>query len=384
MTEPTISSLADIPLFSGQSMHEYFCRLHERAPSVMMNPSTSPYEWASGPLIDLPEIFQFAGTERSTEQFLEETDTAALLVLKDGEVRHERYALSAGPDTQWLSMSVAKSFISALVGIAIDEGLIGDIKDKISDYTPVEPGSAYDGVSILDVLQMSSGARWNEDYNDPQSDIFRLSAASVGHGTLDDFVASSYREQQPGVLCRYNSTDTQALGSLLVGATGRTIANYMQEKLVEPLGLTSTSHWLIDGVGRELAYMGLNMTARDYAKLGELYRNGGVWQGKQIVPAEYVAASTRANAPHTQPGQPWISHHQWEIGYGYQWWIPAGDRDEFSAIGIYNQFVYVHPTTGVVIVKLSSNRSYGTSTEEHTNREIETLAFLRHVARRVN
>jgi CubicO group peptidase (beta-lactamase class C family) len=305
-----------------------------------------------------------------------------MLVLREGEIRHERYALTGGSEVKWLSMSVAKSFVSALVGIAVEEGLIASIEDPLSAYVPVEPGSAYDGVSIRNVLQMSSGARWNEDYSDPTADIFRLGAAMAGvGGSLDDFVATMARESEPGTVCRYNSGDTQALGALLIRATGRSVAEYMQDKLCEPLGMTSPSAWLIDPAGIEVAFAGLLMTARDFAKLGELFRNGGNWRGQQVVPADWVRASISFDAPHLAPGRPIAGDHHLKIGYGYQWWLPDGNRGEFSAIGVYNQFVYVDPTSRCTIVKLSANRQYGTTPDENTNREMETVAFLRSVAR---
>lgn len=182
-------------------------------------------------------------------------------------------------------MSVAKSYISALIGIAVEEGHIAGVDRPISDYVRVVPGSAYDGASIKDVFQMSSGARWNEDYTDLESDIFRLEAAMSEDGTLEDFVATMVAEAAPGTVCRYNSGDTQALGQLLVNATGRSIADYMQEKLVEPLGFSAPSYWLVDKSGMEAASAGLVVTARDNATFGELYRNGGTRRGNQIVPA---------------------------------------------------------------------------------------------------
>lgn len=379
MTDQLIATLAGLGLFTGAPQHDNFCRLANILPSSELTPSSTPYEWPIGDTITLPEIYEFAGTSKSFEDFFIETDTAALLVLVDGVVRHERYALTGGPDVPWISMSVAKSFISALVGIAVAEGHIKSIDDPISNYVPVEPGSAYDDVPIKQVLQMSSGARWNEDYHDPQSDVFRLNAAMAGVGTLDEFVAGVVREDEPGTICRYNSGDTQVLGSLIVRATNRSITDYMQEKLYEPLGMTSPGRWLLDSTGMEVAFAGLNMTARDFAKLGELYRNGGQWQGKQLVPQEWVHNSVVPEGEHLQPGQPIVGTHRYDLGYGYQWWIPAGNHGEFSAIGVYNQFVYVDPTTNTVIVKLSANRAYGTTDSEATNRESETVAFLQSI-----
>ncbi|WP_411146219.1 serine hydrolase domain-containing protein [Streptomyces sp. x-80] len=168
---------------------------------------------------------------------------------------------------------------------------------------------------------------------------------------------------------------------LVARATSRPVADYMHEKLCEPLGMTSAGYWLLDPAGRELAFAGLNLTARDFARLGELYRNDGAWQGRQVVPAQWVRDSVTATAPHLQPGRPLTGGQHIDLGYGYQWWIPAGDRGEFSAIGVYNQFVYVDPVSRTTIVKLSANRRYGTSPGEATNREMETVAFLRAIAR---
>ncbi|MUM35204.1 serine hydrolase domain-containing protein, partial [Mycolicibacterium sp. CBMA 361] len=196
------ASLADIGLFTGAPQHENFVRIDELAPVRRMPPSTRPFTWPAGPPISLPASYVFDSRTKSTEQFLVDTDTAALLVIVDGRLRYERYLLTGGPTVNWLSMSVAKSFISALVGIAVAEGHIADIDDAISDYVPVDAGSAYDGVSIRNVLQMSSGARWNEDYNDPSSDVHQLTQAMMGRrGGLDGFVARMSAESAPGTVC---------------------------------------------------------------------------------------------------------------------------------------------------------------------------------------
>lgn len=375
------ASLAEMGLFTGAPQHENFARFSDFAPTRMMAPSSTAYTFPQGPAVELPETYEFEGAAKSVEEFFTETDTAALLVLQNGAVRHERYALTGGPDTQWISWSVAKSFVSALVGIAISEGHIRDIDDPISDYIAVSPGSAYDGVSIRHVLQMSSGARWKEDYSDPESDIIRLGMVMAGMSTLDAFIADMTPENEPGTVCRYNSADTQALGALLVRATKRPLADYMREKLVEPLGFSAPGYWVLDSTGMEMAFAGLLLTPYDFAKIGELYRNGGVWAGRQVVPADWVRSSIVADAPHVQPDRVILNDHALPLGYGYQWWLPKGELGEFSAIGIYNEFVYVDPSRGVVIVKLSSNRAYGTTPDESSNREIETIAFLRAIAK---
>lgn len=350
-------------------------------PTRAMAPSRSPFRFPDGAPIELPRTYEFGGSIRPTADFLVATDTSALLVLEDGAIRLERYWLTGGRDVQWISWSVAKSFVSALVGIAIQDGLIKSIEEPISDYASLLVGSVYDGVRIKDVLQMSSGARWNEDYSDTDSDIHRLGAAMAGNQSLAEFVMGMERATQPGTFCQYNSADTQALGMLIVAVTGRHFADYMQEKLCEPLGMESEGYWLLDSGGMEMVLGGLNLTARDFAKIGELFRNKGEWAGEQIVPKAWVEASIGSDAPHLEPGRVIVGGHPFPAGYGYQWWVPDGDRGEFSAIGVYNQFVFVDPSRDVVIVKLSANRAYGTSPDEESNREEETIELLRAIAR---
>lgn len=363
-------------LFTGAPQHENFSRLAEFIPASTMTAAPVAYAFGEGPRIDLPSSFIHEGTPRDMEAFLKETDTMALFVLRDGLVRFERYAAFGGRDVPWASMSVAKSFISALIGIAIDEGAIGSIEQPVTAYVPELAGSAYDGVRIKDILQMSSGAGWNEDYSDPESDIIRFSKVSADGGAMSGFIPTLGRATTPGTVCHYNSMDTQVLGMLLKAATGRSIADYMQEKLWHPLGMESPGHWLLDSTGMEMAYACLNATARDYAKIGELYRLGGHWLGRQLVPAEWVGASVTPDAPHLLPGvvDPLF-------GYGYQWWLIDGTEGEYSAIGVYNQFVYVNPTRGMTIVKLSANRNYGATNDESSYREHETIALFRAICK---
>lgn len=364
-------------LFTGEPQHENFHRMSDFFPTSQLAAAPEPHIFPTGPALSLPETYEFDGTTRSSAEFLIDTDTTALLVLRDGARRLEQYWLTGGPDVQWISWSVAKSFVSALIGIAIDEGHIAGIDDPVSDYVPELVGSAYEAVSIRFVLQMSSGASWNEDYSDPDSDIARFGAVISGSGSLIEFVSGMTREREPGTFCHYNSADTQVLGQVLIAATGRTITDYMQEKLSTPLGMESAGYWMVDGEGAEMAFGGLNLTARDYAKFGELFRLGGQWNGRQLVPASWVAESTASDEPHLQVGQIMVGEEVFPFGYAYQWWIPSGPSGAFTAIGIYNQFLFVDPATGATVVKLSANRRYGLSPHEADDREAETVAFIR-------
>ncbi len=364
-------------LFTGAEQYEYFNRLDDLYPVSRMTAATTPFQFRDGPPLLLPATFPFDGRDVATETFLAETDTSALLVLQDGAVRFEQYWLTGGRDVRWLSMSVAKSVVSAAIGVAIAEGRIGSIEEPITSYAPSLAGSAYDGVRIKDILQMSSGARWNEDYGDPDSDIGRFGRIMAIGGSFDEFAATLVREREPGTYNHYNSTDTQVLGMLLVRATGQGIADYVQTKLWHPLGMESDAFWLVDSQGMEMAFGGLNATARDYAKHGELFRNGGVWQGEQIVPASWVHDSVTPDSPHLMPE----ANPDFPMGYGYQWWVMEGDEGEYSAIGVYNQFIYVNPTRGLVIVKLSAFSDYAKTNDEAGFREFETIEFFRAIGR---
>ncbi|WP_422363469.1 serine hydrolase domain-containing protein [Pyruvatibacter mobilis] len=362
-------------LFTGEEQYQNFHRMDDMFPVNRLPASDRPYDFPDGDKITLPATFTYKGETVDTEKFIELTDTGALLVLRDGKVIYENYWLTGGREEQWLSMSVAKSFISTLVGIAVEEGHIESIEQPVTAYLPDLAGSAYDGVRIKDILQMSSGAAWNEDYSDPDSDINRFGRIFALGGSLNDFMATLEREREPGTYNHYNSTDTQVLGALVVAATGRSIADYMTEKLWQPLGAESDAFWLTDDEGMEMAFGGFNATARDYAKLGELFRKGGEWRGEQLVPADWAKAAVTPDAPHLLPeaenGIPF------PLGYGYQWWVLDSTEGEFSGIGVYNQFVYVNPAKDVTIVKLSAFSDYAKDLEQTSYREEETFEMFR-------
>ena len=364
-------------LFSGSDQHQKFNRVYELFPTSNLAPSNNPSSFEIESMIELPNSFVYESRSVDVNEYLDRTDVSALLILKDGKIRYENYWLTGGREVKWISMSVGKSFVSALIGIALDQGHIKSIQDPVTIYVPQLKDSAYDGVSIKDILQMSSGASWNEDYGDPNSDINRsVRIFSLG-GSLDEFAASLTNENEPGTFNRYNSTDTQVLGMLLREATGTSITEFMQEMLWDPIGAEDNAYWLLDSENMEVAYGGLNATARDYAKLGELYRLRGRMNNKQIIPEKWVDESVRPDAPHLMPGENPMSDYP--LGYGYQWWIPDESGD-YMAIGVYNQFIYVSPKNNSVVVQLAANKIYGVDAIDTTVSEFESIAFLRTLA----
>lgn len=326
--------------------------------------------------MSLPPHYVYRDQVKDSAAFLEDVDTTGLLVLHRDKVVYENYWRGTMPTTKTIGWSLTKSFVSALVGIAIAEGKITSVEDSLTQYVPELKGSAYDGVSLKDVLQMSSGASWNENYSDWSSDINRFGRAFALGSSLDRFIMTLKREHAPGTYHRYNSMDTQVIGFVLRRATGLSNADYLESRLWESLGMQDDALWITDDDNIEFAAAGLNATLRDFAKLGELYQHLGYWNGRQIVPSAWVVASVTPDAPHLRPGK--RSSSDEVMGYGMQWWIPDNSGD-YTGIGVFNQFIYVNPELQLVIAKTSANHLYGTGPSGENDREDENIAFFKAV-----
>ena len=302
-----------IHLFDEDRIVNNFRTFDSIWPVAILKASSDAYKYPRTSTISLPLSFDFHGDSYNTANFLKDSWTTGFLVIQNDTIIFEEYFLGNTESTRTISWSMAKSFISALVGIAVDEGYITDIMQNVEEYVPELKGTAYDGVRIKDVLQMSTGVRFNEDYGDFYSDINQWGRGFALGNSQDAFAASLERETEPGTVRHYVSINTHVLGMLLTRATGKTITEYMQEKLYDPMGMEYDGYWLLDDENMEVALGGLNLTMRDFAKIGSLYINDGYWNGSQIVPEAWVQSSITSDAPHLQKGV---------FGYGYQWWIP--------------------------------------------------------------
>ena len=284
------------------------------------------------------------------EDWIKARSVTSLVVMKDGEIVAENYFLETDADDLRISWSVAKSFLSALFGIVMAEGHIASLDDPVTKYAPSLAGSAYDGATIRNVLNMSSGVRFNEDYLDFYSDINRMGRVLALGWSMDGFASGqNERQYEPGKAWQYVSIDTHVIGMIIRGATGRSVAELLEEKIITPMGFQAAPYYVTDGEGVAFVLGGLNVTTRDYARFGQMFLNGGRWNGVQIVPEDWVNASTRASAP-TAAGH---------IGYGYQWWVPVGAVDgEYMARGIYGQYIYVNRPLGVVIATTAADKKF--------------------------
>jgi CubicO group peptidase (beta-lactamase class C family) len=239
------------------------------------------------------------------------------------------------------SFSMAKSYVSALVGVAVGEGLIKDVNDPITDYIPELKKNGLEDITVRHVLQMTTGIHHAESYFNPFAGV----AKSYYGKHLRKQVLRLKQDYEAGEKFNYQSINTQLLGEILVRATGRTLTDYLQEKIWGHIGTEYPASWSIDqkNDGIEKAFCGINATARDFAKFGRLYLRQGDWEGKQLVPKDWVAESTKIDS----------ANGAW-TGYQYQWWLPSPEGD-FMAEGHLGQFIYVNPEKEIVIVRLGQN-----------------------------
>ena len=339
-----------------ENMEETYLNMTSYFRYKTLNKSENPFVFPRKENILLPEIFECDGEQFGLSHYLDSSYTQGFLVIQADTITYENYWRGQKEYSTHISWSVAKSFTSALFGIAMEEGHIKSVEERVDSYVPILKGSGFEGVLIRDVLEMSSGIGFDETYSDPNSDINRWWNGFMKGESQDEFAATLKNELLPGTYNRYISINTHVLGMILVKATGKSITDYMQEKLWAPLGTEYDAFWLTDAEGMEMVLGGLNATLRDYAKLGQLYLHKGRFRDKQIVPAAWIEKSVNPSAEHLQPHSKNSSSP--EFGYGYQWWIPDGEEGEIMAIGVFNQYIYINPTTKTVIVKNSANRNY--------------------------
>ncbi|MDP2561140.1 serine hydrolase [Psychrobium sp. 1_MG-2023] len=328
---------------------------------------------------EIASNYQFRESERSVNEFLERSNTTALIVFHQGKIRFEQYYLGTTANDRRISWSMAKSYLSALFGIAVAEGHIRSINQPVTDYVPSLLGTGYQDVTIKQVLQMSSGVAFNEDYGDFFSDINRFGRTIAFGGTFDDFATTLDNERVPGTYMHYVSIDTHVLGMVLRAATGQTYLDYFEQKLWSKLGSESNAYYVADDTGEPMVLGGLNMMSRDYLRLGVAFLNNGKIQGEQVIPVQWIQASTIPDAAYLMPGKRENSDHV--FGYGYQWWVPEESEGEFFAWGIYGQFIYINQNLDTVIVKNSANTQF---MDNDFNDPYETIEMFRGIARDIS
>lgn len=278
------------------------------------------------------------------DEYIVARKVAGLLVLHDGKIRLERYALGHSPTGRWTSFSVAKSLTSTLVGAAIKDGFITSLDDPIVRYIAELRGTAYDGVTVRQLLTMTSGVAFNEDYADPNSDIARLyrEPPDSGVDATVSYVRKLAREAEPGTKWRYKTPETNLVGVLVMAATGKTLSQYLSEKIWQPFGMEGDATWSVDHIGHEQGGCCLQARLRDFARVGQFVLEGGRAGGVSVVAEGWFEAATSKQADTGSPGG----------GYGYQWW--TSDDGTFQARGIFGQLIHLDPARRLVVVMSSA------------------------------
>ena len=271
---------------------------------------------------------------------------AGLIIIQDGKIRFEKYALNYGPEGRWTSFSVAKSFTSTLVGAAVKDGYIKSLEDKVSTYIPGLRGSVYDDVTVRQLLTMTSGVKWNEDYTDRNSDValFDRHQPEPGEDMTVSYMKRLPREAPAGTKWVYKTGETNLIGVLVSSATGKTLSAYLSEKLWKPFGMEGEAIWMLGRTGHEIAGCCISARLRDYARFGLFMLDGG----KNVLPDGWIKEATTKQAEIDQPGK----------GYGFQWW--TNDDGSYAAQGIFGQGIFIDPKRKLII---ASNGNWPTATD---------------------
>lgn len=288
--------------------------------------------------------FDSHGHHYDLYDYLANNRVAGILVLKNGEIAFEDYELGIGPDTHWLSFSMAKSISSTLVGAALADGSISNLDDPVVRYVPGLKGSAYDGVSVRQVLTMSSGVRWDETYTDPKSDRRKMLELQLAGkpGELLKYMGTLPRAAPPGSVWNYSTGETFVLGAVIEGATHRRLPDYLSEKIWSQAGMEQDATWWVDGPdGLAWAGSGIGATLRDYGRFALIAANEGRINGRSIVPEGWFK---EAGAAHEIGGK--------MVPYGYMWW--NADVGAFVGVGLFGQYMFIVPKEHLAIVVLSA------------------------------
>ena len=295
------------------------------------------------------------------DAFMKSQRSAGLIIIQDGKVRLEKYGLDQTKDGRWTSFSVAKSLTSTMVGAAIKDGFIKSIDDKVSAYIPDLKGSVYDDVSVKQLLTMTSGVKWNEDYTDPKSDValFSLHKAEPGVDLTVSYMRKLPREAPAGGKWVYKTGETNLIGVLVSSATKQKLSSYLSRKVWVPFGMEQDATWILGSTGHEISGCCIGASLRDYGRFGMFIAGGGVAGGQKVLPDDWLPQATTKQAETGEVGS----------GYGYQWW--TNDDGSFAAQGIFGQGIFIDPKRKLVI---ASNGNWPTATDDKgVGKERETF-----------
>jgi len=313
--------------------------------------ASSPWSFKRG-TVDLKFSYRFRGSESSLRDYLSRNPVTGLLVAKDDQILFEHYQYGRNDQHQMISQSMAKSITGLLVGLAVADGAIKSVDDTAGVYVPGLRGSEYGNTPIRDLLHMSSGVDFGEE-RDGGRDLDRLWIDMVlrrwpfNKGTVESIRQFNNRIAPTGTRFYYASIETDVLGLIVSHAVGKSLSNYLHERIWSQIGAEADAAWLVDADGFEVGHGFFNAVLRDYARLARLLAHDGTWQDKQIIPSQWMidATTVRPSDAHLSPGKATP-----DFGYGYQVWLLPGGRRQFALLGFKGQRICIDPTSKLTMV----------------------------------
>lgn len=322
----------NIMTWTQEQRTEWFRNLERTVPTAVVKHGTKVHPLPHAPG-EFDVQFTLAGEPVDIAGYMRLNNVNGLLVMKDGKILTERYGLGRGEQDRWTAWSVTKSVTSTLVGAAIKDGAIHSVDDPVTTYLPELVGSAYDGVTVKNLLNMASGVKWDEDYESQSSDFFHM----LDQPFIDQ-MKTLPREVAPGSKFHYNTGDTNLLGLVVARAVKKPISQYLSEKIWAPYGMEQDATWWTNH-GQEVAGANLSMTLRDFARFGQFFMDGGKIDGESVLPDGWLEEASAAQLPTGWQRAP---------GYGYKWWVQSPGK--FMALGIFGQTIYIEPAKKLVVV----------------------------------
>lgn len=318
---------------------EGFKNIRELLPTRIINKSDYPLSLSYG-LDDFSDIsYRYKNTTYTIQDYINKFKVGGLIILRNGKILHEEYNFGNNQESRWISFSVTKSVTSMLLGAAIKDGFIKNVEESVVTYLPHLIDSSYRDVTIKQVLHMSSGIKWNEDYTDPYSDVSL--ASGLNSLELYSYLNKLGKSSNPGEKFNYNTGEANLIGGIVRSAIGNNLSTYLEQKIWKPFGMEHDAYWVLDNnYSLELGGCCINATLRDYSRIGLFAMNKGITrEGIAVLPTNWIDESTNPS-----------NNLKY---YGYQWWLDGPEYESFYADGIFGQFIWIDPSSKIVVAMQS-------------------------------
>ena len=318
---------------------EGFKNIRELLPTRIINKSDYPLSLSYG-LDDFSDIsYRYKNNTYTIQDYINKFKVGGLIILRNGKILHEEYNFGNNQESRWISFSVTKSVTSMLLGAAIKDGFIKNVEEPVVTYLPHLIDSSYRDVTIKQVLHMSSGIKWNEDYTDPYSDVSL--ASGLNSLELYSYLNKLGKSSNPGEKFNYNTGEANLIGGIVRSAIGNNLSTYLEQKIWKPFGMEHDAYWVLDNdYSLELGGCCINATLRDYSRIGLFAMNKGITrEGIAVLPTNWIDESTNPS-----------NNLKY---YGYQWWLDGPEYESFYADGIFGQFIWIDPSSKIVVAMQS-------------------------------